>query len=976
MEIKSILNQNNTLKEIGDNIIIKTPLPIKPNEILVIGYDVITTDIIDLVDWIAGFYYISPVSENLQSLNNIKWVLLEKDKNGINEEFQERCKQQNEPYYIYFKFEKFQSNGQPITITKVNLKIKDFVDKGGESTEKENQNSSVYSRSIFSEIPLNSTDVEKWSYNVLDKIKDVGILPSYIERNKDFSLFWGWITNFFSIIVNFGRIFQNIFNVSEENIHYIGEFLKQRGYLKDSRVNILEKIKINNSKEIIYFPLINKDLDNKGSQVDKNGQINTGFLSIGKASRLFIKLGGYSNSLNEFDKFCVNNTTIKIGYYLSNLQNLRIVSLNLNKNQMKEGINLRINPFDNIKYISISYPNDLGGTNIFYFRVFIDSIGEYNIENKNIENLFNIQKSFKDRGGIKSEDLIKQILETKNEDGFYSNYLPTSNVGWFLNKNYPLNYQLIEPLKLDSFLPESKEDFQNGTLIKFSKKFVFLNQYTSLKISQKNSTDIKDIYSFFNFISDKGNVYSQKDVVFGNWSKDEDNNKIYKSNIYKGIVQKNKKQGSLDVELPIILTQDKRYTIFPTNEYNLINQELYVISKNIINENSGNILDSLKYIQLNYLYVSKNTNPYNKNSLLLDIQVNKEAEYSLNFSKEGNKIYYNFSSSLSENKKEEFHFEEEDKLRGFKILTISDNFKILIKYSDNEELLLNTGLANSHFQKTEENSNLISLNDLKVNLYLRDLPMQLGFLNIQKYILCYYNNNGIYSEDEIKDIIDRKILPYNGFRIFINNNNFRDELFKKLELKNLEIFRHSEDLGSLVIKFKGGIVPYTYTLTKINEENTNTIIINKSKSFNNSLNLKNLSYGKYNISIKDSLGDEINENFNLNSYNKIDYKIKIGIDIEGNLNINLFIWGGNESLYNVSYIDKEGNIKNQYISAKIWTELSPMSIDTIVSKNNTNILIVDSDINWLSKIINLASLLKNSAIEVYDNNEGNCFLID
>ncbi len=78
---------------------------------------------------------------------------------------------------------------------------------------------------------------------------------------------------------------------------------------------------------------------------------------------------------------------------------------------------------------------------------------------------------------------------------------------------------------------------------------------------------------------------------------------------------------------------------------------------------------------------------------------------------------------------------------------------------------------------------------LIVNFQLYKVPFNLGFLNIRDYYLTYYRNNGIYSNEELEDIISQKFVPYSGYRLFVNidkliNTSYKPMKFLKFETKN------------------------------------------------------------------------------------------------------------------------------------------------------------------------------------------------
>ena len=61
LNLIGISQQTNSLVNIGDIILIKTPLPIDPNKTTILGYEVITKDIIDFKDWVGASFAIASV---------------------------------------------------------------------------------------------------------------------------------------------------------------------------------------------------------------------------------------------------------------------------------------------------------------------------------------------------------------------------------------------------------------------------------------------------------------------------------------------------------------------------------------------------------------------------------------------------------------------------------------------------------------------------------------------------------------------------------------------------------------------------------------------------------------------------------------------------------------------------------------------------------------------------------------------------
>lgn len=94
------------------------------------------------------------------------------------------------------------------------------------------ENPDSYDESFFSDFfDFNDPDVLKWAINVLGKVYAKGIVPDFVERTEDYKTFFGIITHWFSIVVNYARLYHKI----ENRYDLLYEFLRQRGIvLSDS----------------------------------------------------------------------------------------------------------------------------------------------------------------------------------------------------------------------------------------------------------------------------------------------------------------------------------------------------------------------------------------------------------------------------------------------------------------------------------------------------------------------------------------------------------------------------------------------------------------------------------------------------------------------------------------------------------------------------------------------------------------------
>lgn len=90
------------------------------------------------------------------------------------------------------------------------------------------ENPDSYDESFFADFfDFNDPDVLKWAINVLGKVYEKGIVPDFIERTEDYKIFFGIITHWFSIVVNYARLYGNI----ENRYDLLYEFLRQRGII-------------------------------------------------------------------------------------------------------------------------------------------------------------------------------------------------------------------------------------------------------------------------------------------------------------------------------------------------------------------------------------------------------------------------------------------------------------------------------------------------------------------------------------------------------------------------------------------------------------------------------------------------------------------------------------------------------------------------------------------------------------------------
>lgn len=149
---------------------------------------------------------------------------------------------------------------------------------------KSNSINPFYDKSIFREIELYSPAHIKWTTSVLNKLRSTGILPTFIQKDKDFDSFWGWICHFFAVIVIYGRQFLDIF--TDKDLFW--EFLKQKDLYRDTRVDLYENLEIYNNQDIPYIPILNKKIV-AGYPIDVKGYICSDYLPIEENNILTMK---------------------------------------------------------------------------------------------------------------------------------------------------------------------------------------------------------------------------------------------------------------------------------------------------------------------------------------------------------------------------------------------------------------------------------------------------------------------------------------------------------------------------------------------------------------------------------------------------------------------------------------------------------------------------------------------------------------
>lgn len=233
--------QNNVLINKGDYITIKIEAPIVPADTILLGYFIHLDGIVDRLNIVKGEFAIVLSSEDNIDNKTIKWYELDKQTFDSSEDsyFCEICNKQREPYYIYFKFTKIETYPTNIFLSKISLKIANRQNEDGSYGDRTKY--PFYERSIFRKNNrLYALENLRWAYNVLNKAKGTGIVPTFIDRGKDFNVFWEWLSHFYSVIVNFSRQFKDISKKEE----LLTEYLKQKDIYPNTKISIYEIMEI------------------------------------------------------------------------------------------------------------------------------------------------------------------------------------------------------------------------------------------------------------------------------------------------------------------------------------------------------------------------------------------------------------------------------------------------------------------------------------------------------------------------------------------------------------------------------------------------------------------------------------------------------------------------------------------------------------------------------------------------------------
>lgn len=764
----------------------------------------------------------------------------------------------------------------------------------------------AYSKSIFSDFKPDNEEVLKWKNNVLEKVRGHSILPHYIKRDKDFNVFWGGIIHFFAIIVCFSRSFKKIFTDYKNHLSEVGEFMREKNYIKDSRVQINKDLNLPLTGQV-YFKIFCNHLLENGKAYFSVGYDTTDYISIKGCSFINLKVLGYNNSINEYDGEEIQD--IKICFYSSD-KSYNGGDINIEKItpfQAKWGYKISLLQNENNCYIRISYPS-LGNSSLpLYLGVFLEEDGKLLDTNKTEREIFSIYSDFRKRGTFKNSELIKKILESKEEEGFYADYLSQKNTGWFLNQNSPIYENLFSKIKTDSFIYKGTPITNNeGTLIiPLQEKYFILNQNTSLVVKWRGSEAKSVLGVGINLsVYDKEKKALEDTPILSDWTYNKENN-VYEGHSVKKVyanVRYDKEENFNIAEFPINIIDNNKSALFSSNTYYFC-----------LSEGKNNTLVFCKY---------------------------------------------------NNSKTKEVYYVKVDSVEIYKNLTSSKS-----AYVENNDFL----------------------NNFDVSLCLRKLPITLGFLNNKKYYICCFKNNGIYSDKEAKELISQKVLPYDGYRIFIDNSFYKNDINIALSLKQIFFDRINK---KICLEIKGGVPPYKY-------EYDNSI----SEISYLSLYEKKVKYGFHIVKITDSLGSVILTKISCQPYNKIDYKIKLYVGKDNSIQIFIKLFGGTESSYtilqdfSVVLYDKNGNqlldkdnaelrvrdksiteIKSKVVPANVWIDITDIVGSNFSEiSDNISLYVKDNEFpeyddelrdEYKDLILPLQDLLKNFALDFYDNGIG------
>lgn len=925
----SILRTNSLALQ-GEYIIIKVDTPIIPAETVIFGYFIHSDEIFDTFSILIGEYSIILSSQLTSTTIITNWKPLKRiDVNSpADSDFLLDCNNQIEPYYIYFKLTKPNSVGI-INIEKISLQIANKQNEDGSYGDYSKY--PLYSKSIFGyNNALYSEENMNWAFNVLAKIKGFGFLPTYIKKDRDFDIFWGWITHIYSIIVNFARQFLNV----TSNKELFTEFLRQKGYFKNSKTSIYETLTSTQNGKFLPIQYEGYAYSISQRYYSNKNWITTGRIETKQNSRYILSIVPNIDNLNG-DSYQIIDS---IDYFILDAsENLTAQgTLNFNINNLKKTLFVT-DP--NAVFLVFSYKKAKNCLIDFCYY------GEnfYKTKNNSKDELLEVYNIFKQRGNSKdTKDLISNVLESSPSDNLICQYIPKDNYPWILGKSSPMNKTLTEPINISELQINESVTLENGKYYKFVENKFLLNEYTSLKI--KNEESIKSCLISFLFYDEEGN--NVKDVLFS----DLLNNKVYTSNSGKIIIENIPSSNIVkDIKIPLNLVRDIR----------LLNHSEYFNSSKVTTHDFCILTyknnRKIKFIQVESILVSPYDSPISLNKEGIG---NSQNEY--NFIKNflvginlfgissGDGWYiYSFSANIIAPNDGIVELEFKNTINS-NIISAS----VIIPFEEINKGLFYIETIIGKFLFSLPNTNVSisytfeglggqilhnALNEFNLNfsVNLNRLPYNLYFANPPKYYLVYGENNSNSSNTKIQSIISQKILPYSNFNLFLVNSELKVKEIafqvKKIELSPSLVY--NTKTGTINVSWYGGIGPYTLKLYSI-IDSIYTLITSVSTSSTNYL-FKDLN-GMYKLVLTDFEGLKIiKDNIPLRAPNDITCDFNI-VRYPGLLSE---IQGLNAlSIYNKVFISVRGGIlpyKITYAKSPMYSVVGSL---TIIKKDSNTLL--------------------------------------
>lgn len=654
MPITTLSKKTNSLQNIGDFITIRTELPLEPKLTKVLGFYITTNDVLDNKEQIQVSYYILPISRitevsDSDIINN--FTVVDKSNQSSYNKFINDCNSCQETYLIWFKIEKITSINKFLTIDKFSLQLQNVSEL--------RESYPFYDNSIFKDKLMYDENTLRWSYNVLEKIDAVGsILPTYINKNtEDFTTFWGSITHFFGIIINYGRQFRDF--LKDENLFSL--FLEQKDYYRDRRGGVFTDIILNSNQKLTYTIKPNTRMSLTGEIENVEGYSCSNLISIRENNYLYLTLDNIDQTLY----FKSQNKTYKGS--IGNSDTL-IYEININESE---------------------------GTKDYYFRIFVEEASTLKINSSTIslvKGYNNIVKSIepgnvkfylKCSNGcnyefiqLKSKEEYLEALDIDNEiNKLFGNFEYEIDVCFFNDKKEFVvqNSILLSKYKLNSWFYIEKG--QNISYVAFSysipkQLLVKLTAYGEGDINIKNYS-AEELLSVYSIFKNRGTIHSnnaikkicetkQSDTFFGDYLKVENSCCVLDKG--NGFSEMFRKPLTLSEFVPskIIPLYNGEFVEFNQNfVYFTNNNSIKVkIDYDSLNEYNDDITDKflykiLIYISLysdNYIYYQGNLltkNGSGVNCIEIDNIPNTVTEFDIPINCIQEKKFYNISEHLT-----------------------------------------------------------------------------------------------------------------------------------------------------------------------------------------------------------------------------------------------------------------------------------------------------------------------------------------